>query len=172
MNYLKKTDNALTLFEQYSIFILLLAMTLLIFWGVVNRFILQHSLKWCEELARYIGIWAVLISASLGVKRGIHVGVEAFVMVLPKKVQKYVSLLTTLLSLMFSIAVTYVGFEYALRLVETNQLSPAMRMPIVWAYLSVPIGCLLMSCRYVLIFLTDLLGILSSKSAAEGGGSC
>lgn len=171
MSYIKKIDNALTLFEQYSIFLLLMIMTFLIFWGVVNRFILQHALQWCEELARYIGIWAALIGASLGVKRGIHIGVEAFILLLPKKVKKYVSLLTTLLSFVFCITVAYVGFEYALRLVETQQVSPAMRMPMVWAYASVPVGCLLMALRYVLFFINELIEIRSSNSIAKGGES-
>jgi len=43
----------------------------------ISRFVLRDSLSWSEELARYLMVWATFIGASIGVKRGSHVGVEA-----------------------------------------------------------------------------------------------
>jgi len=164
---IKKIVKFLTLIEEYAITIFLLFMTFITFWGVVDRLILKGTLSWYEEISRYLGIWAALIGASLGVKKGVHIGVEAFVQFLPEKVQRYISLITTVFCIMFCGAIAYIGYGYCLKLMATAQLSPAMRIPIVWAYLSVPVGCTLMTLRYVMV-LIEKIG--NFKNAMNGRG--
>ncbi|QNB46610.1 TRAP transporter small permease subunit [Thermanaerosceptrum fracticalcis] len=156
MGFLKKLDKILTFIEDHLIAILLIIMTAITFWGVIARFVLRDSSSWAEEAARYLSIWAAFIGASLGVKKGAHIGVEAFVMILPKKVQQYISIITTVFCIIFCCAVSYIGYDYTLKLLKTGQLSPAMRMPIVWAYAAVPVGCLLMTIRYFMLLIEQI----------------
>lgn len=163
MALLKKLDDFMTFIEDHLIAILLLAMTAITFWGVIARFVLKDSSSWAEEASRYLTIWAVFIGASLGVKKSAHIGVEAFVVALPKKVQHYVGIITTLCCLLFCAVITYVGIDYTQRLMATGQLSPAMRMPIVIAYAAVPVGCFMMTIRYVM----KLIEQISNVSGAD-----
>ena len=140
MNFLNKLDSVWTFIEEHIIALLLMIMTGITFWGVISRFILNDASPWAEEAARYLSIWAAFIGASLGVKKGAHIGVEAFVMVLPVKIKQYIEVLINFICLCFCCAVTYIGYDYLFKLVSTGQLSPAMRIPIVWAYYAVPIG--------------------------------
>lgn len=150
MAFLKKLDKIMTYIEDHLIAALLMAMTAITFWGVITRFIINDPSSWAEEASRYLSIWAVFIGASLGVKKGAHIGVEAFVVALPKKAQRYAGIITSLCCLVFCVAITYIGFDYTQRLLITGQLSPAMRMPIVVAYTAVPVGCFMMTVRYLM----------------------
>jgi len=163
MAFLKKLDEIMTNIEDHLVAILLIAMTAITFWGVITRFILNDSSSWAEEAARYLTIWAVFIGASLGVKKGAHIGVEAFVVALPKRAQRYIGIVTTVCCLLFCVAITYVGIEYTQRLMKTGQMSPAMRIPIVFAYAAVPAGCLLMAIRYLMKLVEQVRG----ESAAD-----
>lgn len=166
MYLIKKVDEVLEKIEENAIAILLMLMTFITFWQVVNRFILKESLSWSEELSRYLSIWAAFIGASLGVKKGAHIGVEAFVSILPKTVQRYVYIVTIVFCFIFCGSIAYIGYGYCIKLMATGQLSPAMRIPIVLAYAAVPAGCLLMAVRYVLLFIQEVTGY--KKAIKEG----
>lgn len=169
MRFIKKIDKFLTPIEEYAITIFLLFMTFITFWGVVNRFVLKESLSWSEEMARYLSIWAAFIGASLGVKKGVHIGVEAFVQFLPEKAQRYISIITTVFCIIFCGAIAYIGYGYSLKLISTAQLSPAMRIPIAWAYAAVPVGCALMTLRYVMVLIEEIVNL---KNGMAERGEC
>ena len=39
---------------------------------VFFRYVLNHSLFWSEELARYILVWLTFLGASVAYRRGVH----------------------------------------------------------------------------------------------------
>jgi len=173
MGFLKKLDDGLRFIEDYLIASLLIAVMAITFWGVITRFVLNDASVWAEEAARYLSIWAVFIGASLGAKKGAHIGVEAFVTYLPKRAQQYVNLITTFICIVFCCMISYIGFDYTVRLLKTGQLSPAMRIPMVSAYAAVPVGCTLMSIRYFLILIDQIFNLrktASGNAASVGGG--
>jgi C4-dicarboxylate transporter DctQ subunit len=166
-----KLDKIMTSIEKFVVAICLALMTCIVFYGVVNRFILKHSLQWSEELSRYLTIWATYVGASLGVRWGSHIGVEAFVNLLPKKVRSYVNLISYFSCLAFSAFVTVTGFQFTDKLLMTKQLSPAMRIPMAWAYAAVPVGALFMCIRYLML-ITQELEILFKQEGESGNGQC
>jgi C4-dicarboxylate transporter DctQ subunit len=163
---IKSIDQILRKIEENAIAILLMLMTFITFWQVINRFILKEPLHWSEELSRYLSIWAAFIGASLGVKKGAHIGVEAFVAILPKTIQRYVYIITTVFCFIFCGAIAYIGYGYCIKLISTGQLSPAMRIPIVLAYAAVPVGCFMMALRYVLLLIQEIANY--KKEIKEG----
>lgn len=147
-NLVKRLDKILTKVEENLIFVLMLAMLVVVFIGIMNRFILKESLPWAEELSRYLLIWSALIGASLGVKHSVHISIDAVTNFLPARLQRVIVILSYLISFSFCITVLVIGIPFVLRLMETNQLSPAMRIPIYFAYASVPVGIFFMAIRY------------------------
>lgn len=170
MKIVKKIDNAMTFMEKYLIAILLILMMGVAFSGVVARFIFNSPLSWGDETSRYLSIWAVFFGASLGVRRGAHIGVEAFIRMVPEQGQKYITILTTIICMAFCSAVAYIGYGYALKLAVTGQLSPAMRIPIVWAYSAVPVGCLLMTIRYFILMIEQIVDLRVDATDSISGG--
>lgn len=160
-NILRGIDRKLTVAEEAAVAALLFAMTIIIFLAVIERFVIQTGITWLEELSRYLSVWGAFIGTSLAAKKGAHIGIEAFVQILPKRAREFEVLIVYLLGLTFSLIVLIVGIKFLGRLVETNQLSPAMRISMVWAYAAVPTGCGLMGVHYLIKFVVGLTEYLS-----------
>jgi len=146
MDTVKKVFNNI---EEYIVVILLAVMTAVVFWQVVCRFVLKVSLPWSEELSRYILVWASFLGASIGVKRGAHIGVEALVMVLPKSVKTIVRYLGVIISVIFCVVVFNGSLGIIQKQIVNHQVSPAMQIPMWWAYAALPAGAFLMAIRFI-----------------------
>ena len=51
----------------------------LVLTSVFFRYVLNNSLSWSEELARYICIWIGFLSASMALRRNMHIGLSYFI---------------------------------------------------------------------------------------------
>jgi C4-dicarboxylate transporter DctQ subunit len=85
--------------EEAVIALLLVATTLLVFVEVVLRFGFGTGFLWSQELTLHLSAWFVLFGASYGLKMGSHIGVDAFVRVLPRGAQRAVSAFAVVLGL-------------------------------------------------------------------------
>lgn len=135
-------------FEDTSVTILYGLMVVVIFLQVFFRFVVKSSLPWSEEVARYIMAYAIFIGAAIAAKEGAHIGILAVVNKFPKSAEKYTKTFAMLVSFIFSVVLIYLAFLIVQFLVVTGQKSPALRIPIWMAYLSVPLGAVLMSIRF------------------------
>lgn len=165
--FLKKIDDGLTHLEEIAVASLLFVMTTVIFIAVLERFFLQMGIAWIEEFARYVSVWAAFIGSSLAVKKGAHIGIEAFVQILPPALRRAEDLLVDLVGIAFSVVIVVVGIGLLQRLVQINQLSPAMRINIAWAYAAVPIGCGLMGVHYFIKFITGVSALVFGTPEKE-----
>jgi C4-dicarboxylate transporter DctQ subunit len=80
-------------FEEGFISLLLVATTLLVFAEVIARFVFNTGITWVQEATLHLSAWMVLFGASYGVKVGSHIGVDAFVRLLPRATRRIVSLI-------------------------------------------------------------------------------
>lgn len=87
--------------EESFVSLLLVAMTLLVFFEVVSRFVFNIGFQWLEEVTLMLGAWFVLFGASYGVKVGAHIGVDAFVQSLPKRARKLTAITAVVLCLCY-----------------------------------------------------------------------
>jgi len=127
---------------EWSCLALLVAMTVVTFAQVFFRFVIVQSLPWSEEFSRYAMVWASFLGASVALKRGLHIGVEAFVTKLSDEKRRRVYLLTLLLMMAFLLVVIIKGFQMAS--FNMKQSSPAMRIPMGIPYLAIPTGSIIM----------------------------
>lgn len=136
-------------FEEYVLVVSLVFTVVLIFLQVIMRYVFRNSLSWSEELARYVFLWQIWLGASYAVKEHRHLKIEAFINLLPKALRKYLELIMLLVWFAFSMFLAYKGSELTLMLIKRGQVSPAMRIPMAYAYASVPVGCILMALRLI-----------------------
>lgn len=142
LSYLDKLQTAIVV-------VALSGMIVVVGLQVFFRFVVKGSLPWSEELARYLMVWTVFIGASLGAKEGAHIGVEAFVRLLPKSMYKAACVLAGIISIVFCIVVTFLSLKVVNNIYLSGQLSPAMEIPIYWAYLAIPVGMILMAISFL-----------------------
>jgi C4-dicarboxylate transporter DctQ subunit len=137
---------------EWSCLVLMVAMTVVTFAQVFFRFVIVHSLPWSEEFSRYALVWASFLGASIALKRGLHIGIEAFVSKLPKEKRRLIYLMTLVVMIIFLFVVIIKGFQMAS--FNMRQSSPAMRIPMGFPYLASPVGSFVMA----LHLLNEMIG--------------
>ncbi|MFP7478919.1 TRAP transporter small permease [Terribacillus saccharophilus] len=142
--------------EEYLLVLLLASMTFFIFLQVCMRYLLNDSLSWTEELARYLFIWMVYIGISYGVKTNRHVKVEALLLVLSDKWKTLVRIGADVLFMVFCLVIIGRGFDLAFDLFQYEQRSAGLNLPMGYVYLAAPVGLSLVVIRLVQSILTTI----------------
>lgn len=124
---IERISTSLNRWVEFLLFALGLTMALIVATQVFSRYVLNHSLFWSEELARYLLVWLTFLGASTAYKRRLHPGVDVMVNRVPPALQKTISLLVHGVSLaLFAVMVVYgTQFAYFIR----AQISPALYLP-------------------------------------------
>jgi TRAP-type C4-dicarboxylate transport system permease small subunit len=117
---------------------ILAALLLIVLAQIVSRYVLNNSLPWTEEAARYLMIWGVLLGVSLSYRNGYLISIETFVSRLPAPVRKVLQVVNKLLSLGFIGILTVYGVN--LCILGAQMESPALGLSYLWVYLAVPVG--------------------------------
>jgi C4-dicarboxylate transporter DctQ subunit len=139
--------------EGWLLMVLMAAISIIIFVQVVFRQ-LGMALPWSEEASRYLAVWITFIGAAQGVKKGAHVGVEAFMLMFPVKVRKLVNILSVLICVFLCAVIGNFSTVIIRTQIVNRQVSPAMQFPIWIAYTAIPVGMALMIIRYIQIVYT------------------
>lgn len=125
---------------EEAIGVLLLAFILIILsYQVILRFIFHNSNSWSEELARYLFVWFVYMTASYAIYRWAHIKIDALIKVWPKAIRKYIAYLGALIFLVYSLTICIFGARYTMDLFRTWQVSMGMRIPMWTMYASIPV---------------------------------
>ena len=116
---------------------------------VFCRYVLNSSLSWSEELARYLFIWMIYIGISYGVKLDKHICVDAVYSFAPKSIKRYYAIVSYLLFLLFAVAMVYYGILVVGMQISSGQVSPAMGVPMQYVYAAPVVGFVLTAIRLV-----------------------
>lgn len=141
--------------------LLLAVMLMVIAAQVCCRFILNNPLDWSEELGRYLFVWLSFLGAAVGVKKGIHLGVDVILKRFPESFKKVIDLLMALLIQVFLCMVCYYGIQ-TLSVVRF-QSSPSMGISMLYPYLAVPVGCVFMFINSIRVTCDRIRGAASGK---------
>jgi len=110
---------------------------------VFYRYVLNDSLIWSEELVRYGMLWGVMLGAALASDRNAHIALEPLKALLSPRGYRVISWISGLLIVTFCAITAWFGWDYTSRL--WNMTSPASQIPMYYVFLSIPVGCVLMS---------------------------
>ncbi|MBY0223168.1 TRAP transporter small permease [Sporosarcina aquimarina] len=135
--------------ERVILFILLLIMTVVIVLQVFMRYVVESSLTWSEELARFCFVWLIYIGISYGVKKAKHIRVEALLSVFKRRGKYVINMIAYLLFLFFALFAVYYGFSIYQVIKDTGQVAPSIRISMSIMYLGMPVGMLLTSFRLI-----------------------
>jgi TRAP-type C4-dicarboxylate transport system permease small subunit len=130
-------------------------------WAAAHHLVLLHDaadwvyinlaalhLSWAQELATYMFVWMAKFGAALGVRTGIHVGVDVFVKRLSPAARKPVIVFALLCGALFTGVIGTLGAVYVYEL-DPDQVSPELEWPSWIIYLCIPLGSYLMCYRFL-----------------------
>ncbi|OBT13719.1 C4-dicarboxylate ABC transporter permease [Vibrio sp. UCD-FRSSP16_10] len=163
----KVTDN----FEETLIAFFLGTMTLLTFANVVMRYVFNDNILWALELTVFLFAWLVLVGASYGVKKHFHIGVDAFINILPQRARQVCAMLSVISCLAFALLLLIGSWKYwypfaterawyetddipMLQLLQfmsdwLNEGERYEKLPRFIPYMALPIGMVMLTFRFV-----------------------
>jgi TRAP-type C4-dicarboxylate transport system permease small subunit len=118
------------------------ALTVVVFLQVFNRFVLKAPLAWSEDLAMLLFQWVVFLGAAVGVRRLRHFGIDLVVKKLPARMRRPLDLIVPFI--VGIVALTMITEGLHLLTFNRARIYATMNLSYLWAYLPIPVsGCLM-----------------------------
>jgi TRAP-type C4-dicarboxylate transport system permease small subunit len=116
----------------------LVAMTVVVFWQVVGRYVFNATPAWAEQVALFLMSWFIILGAATGVRERDHIGFEIGLAHAPRPVAFAMKLVTEVLVLGFGVAMVWYGIELAAG--TWSAPMPILGIPQGWDYVPIAIG--------------------------------
>jgi TRAP-type C4-dicarboxylate transport system permease small subunit len=134
--------------EDWLAFVLFWALAIIVFLQFFTRYILNDSLSWTEEIARYGLMWLAFIGGAVVTRKKSHIAVE-----LLSNLMKPSPLRSALLALVDFITLGFMGLlaYFSVTIIERMhaQTMTVIELPMSIVYGGVGLGCFLMLARQI-----------------------
>jgi TRAP-type C4-dicarboxylate transport system permease small subunit len=117
---------------------------------IAARQLFDYSLVFADELARYLFIWSAFLGASLALRRGQHIGLELAV----HAGSRVLRLLVHGCVAIFLLVLLYASTALLPLMWDQNTTLLGVRM--VWVFLALPVGAVLMLIQLVALVVETL----------------
>lgn len=131
-------------------------MTVVITLQVIFRYFVSYSLAWPEELGRYLFIASVYIGASYVEQKDKHLAITILRTNGGAWCKKWIPIIVHIITIIFSILMTVWGVQMVMFMYATNQLAPAIEVPMYIVYASIPLGMAGMAVRSAINLQKDM----------------
>jgi len=123
--------------------VLVAADIVILFVGVVARYVFNHPLVWSDELASILFLWLAMLGAVIAFRRDEHMRMTAAVGSLPAPTRGTFDLFATCAALAFLLLIAWPAYEYAQE--ETFITTSALGLNNAWRAAALPSGIALMA---------------------------
>ena len=149
--------RALGLFEEYVLFLMTLQMGISVFIQVVMRYIFFSAITWLDELVHIEVIMLTFFGASLCVKYGAHISVDAVKKTIHREPYRTVIELINHLAMAVYVSVLVCfGMKLISAMTAHTHYTPTLRIPKHYLYFVVCVALALIGVRSLLGFYQTL----------------
>jgi TRAP-type C4-dicarboxylate transport system permease small subunit len=106
-------------------------LAIVVFLQFFTRYVLNDSLAWTEEVARYLLILVCFLGSVTATRRGTHIMLEFLMRIVPSKLAKAMTVLAQTITLGFFASMTWIGIELTQK---TRQKMISLPIPKAWIY--------------------------------------
>lgn len=167
---LDKVDFWLSKLENLICCSLIVVMSCIIFLQIVCRFI-KFPLVWSEELGRFMFIWLIYFSVCVSTRRETHLCCDILPIIVNDTGKVIIKIVSNLLCLVFFIFVAYYGVGVIQKLINRPQVSAAMQINMIWAYIGPYVGAFIASVHYVILIFREIDELISLRGRKEVGSN-
>jgi tripartite ATP-independent transporter DctM subunit len=128
--------------------LLIVVEIVVLFAGVVSRYVLHRPLIWTDEVTSIVFLWLASLGAVVAFRRGEHMRMTALVGMAPPRVRAFLEVAAIAAALAFLLFVVEPSFEYASE--EAFITTPALELSNAWRASALPTGLTLMAVFAVL----------------------
>jgi C4-dicarboxylate transporter DctQ subunit len=112
----------------------------LAFANVVARYVFDSSLTWASELTIFLFLWSTFFGAAYCFKEDAHISISVLLDKVSAPVAKGLMLLSHTISFVFLTAVSFFGYRYLQLVIELEEMSIDLEIPMWIPYLVIPIA--------------------------------
>lgn len=112
----------------------------LAFYNVVARYVFNTSLTWASELTIFLFLWSVFFGAAYCFKEDAHISISILLDLVSPPVAKAMMILSHTITFVFLAAVAYYGYEYLLLVIDLEEMSIDLEIPMWIPYLVIPMA--------------------------------
>ncbi|MCD6362807.1 MAG: TRAP transporter small permease [Synergistetes bacterium] len=117
----------------------------MVFFQVINRFILHVPAPWTEEISRYLFVWTSFVGAAKALKSNAHVGTQVLTSRLGRKLRMVVVIFAEAVSLyLYVYIMLYIGSIWAAYGLE-ERCDTITWLPMFYMYFAIPFSGTLMA---------------------------
>ncbi len=148
LSMLYRIDQFFAKLANWMLVILVSLIFILLFGGVIGRYIFSFTPFFTEELSRYLLIWIGAIGANIAIRNNEFMAVDVFIERLPSKYKRLLIIITSITALLFLIFLFFVSLLHAINL--QSNMSATLPISMMWPTLAIPFGVILMIPHYIL----------------------
>lgn len=156
-------DKCLTLFEDWTLFLTVMAALLALFANVILRYGFDYSLAWSEELVKLVIIYTTFIGCSASIRNRSMIKVDVLLQLVPKT--RFPLIVFSHLAIaVFALIMLFFGWKMAVQQATTGQATIIMQIPMVYLYALMPLMGGLMLIRTLQALYQDIAAEMVPKS--------
>ena len=140
---LDSIDRVLGLLVEIPAAILVVAEIVILFAGVVARYVLRQPLIWSDELASILFLWLAMLGAAVAFRRSEHMRMTAIVGAARPPVRAYLDAVATSAALAFLVLIVWPACQYAEE--QSFITTPALQISDIWRAVALAVGSGLMA---------------------------
>lgn len=157
-----RLSNAIFKAEKALAILLGIVMLVSLAAGVFFRYVLKSPLTWSDEIAIFALVWLTFIGGSMSIKTQNAAAVTIFIDKLNGVLKTFLTGIGLLIVLIFAAYILYLSIGWLSSPNILVQRSSSMNLPMIYAYLSVPVSFL-----FITIHSLDLLAKNFGKEKEE-----
>ena len=115
---------------------------MILFAGVVSRYVLHSPLIWSDELASILFLWLAMLGAAVAFRRAEHMRMTAIVSAVRPAMWAYLDTVAVSAALAFLLMIVWPSYEYAYE--ESFITTPALQISNSWRAAALPVGICMM----------------------------
>ena len=158
LNILDRLSGYIENVVKVSIILSMAGIVLFVNLAVFYRYVLSDPLTWTNEISSYLLVYTVLFGAAIALRNNQFVKVEALLSLLPKRLKKWIIILSHILIALFLMVCIGSPSMLIKKAEITKTISPALGIPMTSLYRLLRIGFILMLffvCMNIIKFLKD-----------------
>ena len=139
-----------------------LSIALIVSTSIFFRYVLNDSITWSEEIAKYLMVWMVFVGAPVAMVQSRHIAIEMFPNLFRPRIRALIFLIVNLLIVMTMAFWTYRGFTYTVGGMS-QVMSSFDKIPLGVVFASIPFGSCIMMIISFQISLNQILVIIDPE---------
>lgn len=160
-SYLENLSRDLDKVTQWVCIILIFLMTIEVLTAVFFRYVLNAPIKWGEELARFIMVWAGLLGISIALKDGEHIGLEMLTGKMSGRLLYLVKLIVSLMIFAFLLVLFIWGIGICRE--AWDSFMPGLQISWTWSHLAVPVTAAIQLVHVSTLLIEQTIGVVCTE---------